>query len=147
MAVLLLMLVPRVSEAFMLLSGNALGMDLAWTPMIMVVMNAVAVPVTPLAGIWSDRIGRPKVILAGFAVLAGAHLVFAAASGPAVVYVGAALWGLHVGMTQGVFSALVADHAPADLRGTAFGVFNLAAGLAILVGSWGMGLIWDAAGV
>jgi MFS family permease len=147
MAILLLMLVPRVSEAFMLLRGNGLGMDLAWTPMLLVVMNAVAVPVTPLAGIWSDRIGRPKVILAGFAVLAAAHLVFAAASGPALVYLGAALWGLHVGMTQGVFSALVADHAPAELRGTAFGVFNLAAGLAILAGSWGMGLIWDAAGV
>jgi len=109
-------------------------MDLAWTPMLLVVMNAVAVPVTPLAGIWSDRIGRPKVILAGFAVLAISHLVFAAASSPVLVFLGAALWGLHVGMTQGVFSALVADHAPAELRGTAFGVFNLAAGLAILAG-------------
>jgi MFS family permease len=147
MAILLLMLIPRFSEAFMLLRGNGLGMDLAWTPMLLVVMNAVAVPVTPLAGIWSDRIGRPKVILAGFAVLAIAHFVFASAVSPAVVYLGAALWGLHVGMTQGVFSALVADHAPAELRGTAFGVFNLAAGLAVLVGSWGMGLIWDAAGV
>jgi len=114
--------------------------------MLLVVMNAVAVPVTPLAGIWSDRIGRPKVILAGFAVLALSHLVFAAAGSSALVFVGAALWGLHVGMTQGVFSALVADHAPAELRGTAFGVFNLAAGLAILAGSWGIGLIWDAAG-
>jgi MFS family permease len=146
MGILLLMLLPRVSEAFMLLRGNALGMDLAWTPMLLVVMNAVAVPVTPLAGIWSDRIGRPKVILAGFAVLAISHLVFAAASSPVLVFLGAALWGLHVGMTQGVFSALVADHAPAELRGTAFGVFNLAAGLAILAGSWGIGLIWDAAG-
>jgi len=110
------------------------------------VMNAVSVPVTPLAGIWSDRIGRVKVILAGFAVLALAHVAFAIASTPTMVFVGAALWGIHSGLTQGVFAALVADHAPAELRGTAFGAFNLAAGIAVLAGSWGMGSIWDAVG-
>jgi len=146
MGALLVLLLPRFSEAFMLLRGNALGMDVAWTPMVLVVMNAVSVPVTPLAGIWSDRIGRPTVILAGFAVLALAHIAFAAAATPTMVFVGAALWGIHSGLTQGVFSALVADHAPADLRGTAFGAFNLAAGIAVLIGSWGMGSLWDAVG-
>ncbi|HVZ02637.1 MAG TPA: MFS transporter [Dongiaceae bacterium] len=146
MGALLLLLLPRFSEAFMLLRGNNLGMAVAWTPMVLVVMNAVSVPVTPLAGIWSDRIGRPKVILAGFAVLALAHVAFAVADTPALVFLGAALWGIHSGLTQGVFSALVADHAPADLRGTAFGAFNLAAGIAVLAGSGGMGLAWDAIG-
>jgi MFS family permease len=146
MGALLVLLLPRFSEAFMLLRGNALGMDVAWTPMVLVVMNAVSVPITPLAGIWSDRVGRPKVILAGFAVLALAHLAFAVAGTPVMVFAGAALWGVHSGLTQGVFSALVADHAPAELRGTAFGAFNLAAGVAVLAGSWGMGLAWDAVG-
>lgn len=146
MGALLVLLLPRFSEAFMLLRGNGLGMEIAWTPMVLVVMNAVSVPVTPLAGIWSDRVGRPKVILAGFAVLALAHIAFAAAGTPLMVFIGAALWGIHSGLTQGVFSALVADHAPAELRGTAFGAFNLAAGIAVLIGSWGMGLAWDAVG-
>jgi MFS family permease len=86
------------------------------------------------------------VILAGFAVLALAHVAFAVADTPALVFLGAALWGIHSGLTQGVFSALVADHAPVDLRGTAFGAFNLAAGIAVLAGSGGMGLAWDAVG-
>ena len=146
MGALLVLLLPRFSEAFMLLRGNGVGMDVAWTPMVLVVMNAVSVPVTPLAGIWSDRIGRPKVILAGFAALALAHVAFAAASTPTMVFIGAAFWGIHSGLTQGVFSALVADHAPAELRGTAFGAFNLAAGIAVLIGSWGMGSLWDAVG-
>jgi MFS family permease len=146
MAILLVMLLPRFSEAFMLLRGNDLGIPIAWSPVVLVVMNAVSVPVTPLAGIWSDRIGRNALIAGGFAILAVAHVVFALATGPAMALFGAALWGLHVGLTQGVFSALVADYAPVELRGTAFGVFNLAAGIAVFAGSWGMGLIWDRIG-
>jgi MFS family permease len=146
MTILLVMLLPRFSEAFMLLQGNQLGLAIAWTPLVLVTMNAVSVPVTLLAGVWSDRVGRSTVIVTGFAVLALSHLMFAAATGPAAVFLAAALWGIHVGLTQGVFAALVADHAPAQLRGTAFGVFNLAAGIAVLAGSWGMGLVWDQVG-
>lgn len=146
MAVLLVLLLPRFSEAFMLLRGHDVGLAIAWTPMVLVVMNAVSVPVTPLAGAWSDQVGRPAVILGGFMVLALAHLLFAIAASPALVFTAAALWGVHMGMTQGVFAALIADHAPRELRGTAFGAFNLAAGIAVLAGSWGMGLLWDAIG-
>ena len=70
----------------------------------------------------------------------------AAASGPWLVWIGAGIWGIHLALTQGIFSALVADHAPAHLRGTAFGVFNLAAGLAIFIGSAAMGFAWDRMG-
>lgn len=146
MAILLVMLLPRFSEAFMLLRGNGLGLSIGWTPMVLVVMNAVSVPVTPLAGIWSDRVGRPTVILVGFGVLALSHLLFALATDPVLVFLAAGCWGIHMGLTQGVFSALVADHAPRELRGTAFGAFNLAAGIAVFAGSWGMGLLWDAVG-
>ncbi|HVO02220.1 MAG TPA: MFS transporter [Candidatus Cybelea sp.] len=146
MAILFLLLLPRVSDAFLLLRGNNLGLTIAWTPVVLVVMNAASVPVTLWAGILSDRIGRPKVIALGFAVLAAAHCVLAFATTPAFALVGAALWGVHLGMTEGVFSALVADRAPAELRGTAFGAFNLAAGVAVLAGSWGMGLVWDGIG-
>lgn len=143
MALLFILLLPRFSEAFQILRAQDVGIDPAWAPMTLVVMNLVAVPLTPLAGIWSDRMGRTRIIAAGFAMLALSHGFMALATGPMMVWLGAAIWGLHLAFTQGVFSALVADHAPAHLRGTAFGVFNLAAGIAILIGSAGMGLVWD----
>lgn len=143
MGLLFVLLLPRFSEAFQILRAQDVGVDPAWAPMALVVMNLVAVPLTPFAGIWSDRIGRMPVIATGFAMLAVSHLLMALATGPVLVWVGAGVWGLHLAFTQGVFSALVADHAPEHLRGTAFGVFNLVAGIAILVGSAGMGLIWD----
>jgi MFS family permease len=109
-------------------------------------MNLVSVPLTPLAGIWSDRIGRNRVIALGFGLLILSHGAMALAMGPTLVWIGAGLWGVHLALTQGIFSALVADYAPPHLRGTAFGVFNLAAGIAIFVGSAGMGLAWDQLG-
>ena len=146
MGFLLVLLLPRFSEAFQILRAQDVGVDVAWAPMTLVVMNLVAVPLTPLAGIWSDRIGRNRVIALGFAMLILSHGAMALATGPILVWVGAGIWGLHLAFTQGIFSALVADYAPAHLRGTAFGVFNLAAGIAIFVGSAAMGLAWDQLG-
>ena len=146
MGLLFLLLLPRFSEAFHILRAQDVGVDAAWAPMTLVVMNLVAVPLTPLAGIWSDRIGRTRVIALGFALLVLSHLAMVVATGPMLVWIGAGIWGLHLTFTQGVFSALVADYAPAHLRGTAFGVFNLAAGIAIFVGSAAMGLAWDQLG-
>ena len=60
--------------------------------------------------------------------------------------IGIALWGLHMGLTQGVLSTLVADAAPAEARGTAFGLFNLASGLLLLAASVTAGVLWDALG-
>lgn len=146
MGFLFLLLLPRFSEAFQILRAQDVGVAAAWAPMTLVVMNLVAVPLTPLAGIWSDRIGRHRVIALGFGLLVLSHVAMARATGPAMVWLGAGIWGLHLAFTQGVFSALVADYAPVHLRGTAFGVFNLAAGIAIFVGSAGMGLAWDLLG-
>ena len=140
------MLLPRFSEAFMLLRATDLGVALGFAPLALIIMSAASVPFTPIAGIWSDRYGRHVMIAAGFCLLILAHAAFAWATTPALVWLGAALWGLHMAFTQGVFSALVADHAPAHLRGTAFGVFNLASGVAIFIGSFGMGIAWDALG-
>ena len=94
----------------------------------------------------SDSIGRRGLVVLGFAALVLAHGVLWAATTPWLVFLGASLWGVHLGVTQGVLSALVADLAPADLRGTAFGVFHLMTGLAILDGSSAAGWLWDAAG-
>ena len=146
MGLLFVMLLPRFSEAFMLLRATDRGVPLGFAPLVLIIMSATSVPFTPIAGIWSDRYGRHVMIAGGFGLLILSHAALAYATSPAFVWLGSALWGLHLALTQGVFSALVADHAPAHLRGTAFGVFNLASGIAIFIGSYGMGIAWDALG-
>lgn len=140
---IMLLLLPRFSEAFLLLRGQERGLGAAQVPLVLAAMNLVAALVSAPAGRLSDRVGRRGLILLGFAVLLLCHVTLSAAATPALVFVGAALWGLHLGVTQGVLSAFVADLAPADLRGTAFGVFHLVSGLAILVGSLAAGWLWD----
>jgi MFS family permease len=144
--VVTVLLLPRFSEAFMLLRGQALGLAETHVPLIMALMNLVAAGLSAPAGRLSDSVGRRGLVLIGFAALVLAQGALAAATTPLLVFLGASLWGVHLGVTQGVLSALVADLAPADLRGTAFGVFNLMSGLAILVGSSAAGWLWDTAG-
>ena len=98
------------------------------------------------AGSLSDSIGRYRLLIAGFALLIVADLVLALGGSVTTVMIGVAIWGLHMGLTQGLLSALVADTAPANLRGTAFGVFNLVSGLAMLAASVIAGGLWDAIG-
>ena len=143
---IMMLLLPRFSEAFLLLRGQDLGLTVAEVPLVLAVMNLVAALISAPAGRLSDRIGRRGLILGGFSVLLLCHVTLSVATTPAVVFLGAALWGLHLGVTQGVLSAFVADMAPADLRGTAFGVFHLMSGIAILIGSLTAGWLWDAAG-
>lgn len=145
-AVAVVMTLARFSEAFLLLRAQDAGLALALVPAVMVAMNvAYALTAYPV-GALSDRIGRHGLLLAGFAVLTLSELALALADGPRLVFVGAALWGVHMGMTQGLLSALVADGAPADRRGTAFGVFNLAIGVALLAASVLAGALWSAVG-
>ena len=138
--------VARFSEAFLVLRARDLGFSLALAPLVMVVMNlAYAVVATPVGSL-SDRVDRRLPLAAGLAVLIAADVVLAAAHGLAGLLIGAALWGLHMGLTQGVLTALVADAAPERLRGTAFGVFNLAGGAALLAASVLAGGMWTAFG-
>src|SRR6266545_2148910 len=136
----------RFSEAFLLLRAQSVGLTLALVPAMLVVMNIVYALSAWPAGALSDRIGRYGVLAAGFAILIAADLALALAGNVATVVLGAALWGLHMGLTQGILASLVADTAPADLRGTAFGMFNLVTGIATLAASVIAGVLWDLLG-
>jgi MFS family permease len=136
----------RFSEAFLLLRAQSVGLSIALVPAVMVVMNVVYAFAAWPAGVLSDRVGRFGVLAVGFAVLLIADLVLALGDSVGTVALGAALWGLHMGMTQGLLAALIADTAPAELRGTGFGMFNLVTGLAMLAASVIAGALWDVAG-
>jgi len=136
----------RFSEAFLILRAQSVGLPLALVPAVLVVMNVVYAIAAYPAGILSDRVDRMTVLMSGFLVLVAADAVLAFTSGVAGVMVGVALWGLHMGFTQGLLAALIADAAPPELRGTAFGVFNLVTGVALLAASVIAGALWDAIG-
>jgi MFS family permease len=136
----------RFSEAFLLLRAQSVGLTLALVPVVMVVMNVVYALTAWPAGVLSDKIGRYGLLAGGFALLVVADLVLALGSSIGAVGIGVALWGLHMGLTQGLLASLVADTAPAELRGTAFGMFNLITGVATLVASIIAGTLWDLAG-
>ena len=136
----------RFSEAFLLLRAQSVGVPFTLVPVVMVVMNVVYTFSAWPAGALSDRIGRYGLLTAGFAVLIVADLLLAVNGSVITVMIGVALWGLHMGLTQGLLSALVADAAPAELRGTAFGMFNLVSGVAMLAASVIAGALWDVIG-
>ncbi len=136
----------RFSEAFLVLRASDVGVTAVYVPMTMVAMNAVYTISAYPAGWLSDRVDRRVVVATGAAVLMGADLVLARISGVVGLVAGIGLWGLHLGLTQGVFAALVADAAPVHLRGTAFGLFNLVSGIALLAASVVAGRVWDNAG-
>ncbi len=133
----------RFSEAFLILRAQAAGLPLAGIPVVLILMNVVYAASAYPMGILSDRIDRRMVLAVGFAVLVVADVVLAFAPSLGMVLFGVALWGLHMGMTQGLLAALVADHAPADLRGSAFGVLHLTTGIAVLLASLLAGILWD----
>lgn len=136
----------RFSEAFLLLRAQSVGLPLAVVPSVMIVMNIVYTFSAWPAGALSDQIGRYRLLTAGFALLIVADLVLALGGSVTTVMIGVAFWGLHMGLTQGLLSALVADTAPAELRGTAFGMFNLVSGVAMLAASVIAGALWDVIG-
>ncbi|HQT74167.1 MAG: MFS transporter, partial [Acidiphilium sp. 37-67-22] len=136
----------RFGEAFLVLRARSLGLPLALTPAVLVVMNVVYGLAAYPAGRLADRLDRRGVLAAGFGVLILADLCLGFAPSLVVGLIGIALFGLHMGLTQGVLSALVSDAAPPGARGTAFGVFHLASGVALLAASLIAGLAWSAAG-
>lgn len=136
----------RFSEAFLILRAQDAGLSLALIPLVLVVMSIVYSASAYPMGALSDRIGRRAILAAGFAVLIAADIALAAAANLWIVMLGVGLWGLHMGMTQGLLAALVAETAPPALRGTAFGVFHLVTGLATLAASVIAGLLWEMIG-
>lgn len=136
----------RFSEAFLILRAQAAGLPLAFVPLVLVLMNVVYAVTAYPAGVLSDRTNRVTMLAVGFVVLIAADIVLAVSASLVGVTVGVALWGLHMGLTQGLLATLVADTAPAELRGTAYGVFNLLGGLAALAASILAGALWDGFG-
>lgn len=132
----------RFSEAFLILLAQERGLSAMWGPLVLVGMNAVYALSAWPAGVLSDLMSRPALLLAGMAVLIAADLV----PGLAGLSLGVMLWGLHMGLTQGLLAALVAGAVPAELRGTAYGVFNLVIGLALLLASAIAGGLWQGLG-
>lgn len=133
----------RFSEAFLVLKAQSVGLPIALVPAIMVVMNIVYALVSYPAGALSDRIGRNGILFVGIALLIVADLILAFGLSVPTVLLGVVFWGLHMGLTQGLLATLVADTSPVDLRGTAFGIFNLAGGVAMLIASIIAGGLWD----
>lgn len=145
-AIAFVLTLARFSEAFLVLRAQGAGLGTLGAPWAMVAMSAVYAAVAFPAGRCADRGYAGALLHAGLAALIASHSVLALATGVPAVLIGAGLWGLHMALTQGLLSALVAATAPADLRGTAFGVFNLATGVALLVASALAGYLWQAFG-
>ena len=133
----------RFSEAFLVLRAQQAGMSLAMAPLVMVAMNVVYAATAYPFGKLSDNYSHHKMLALGLSVLIASDLVLAQDGGWMLVLGGVALWGVHMGLTQGLLSRMVADAAPDNMRGTAFGFFNLASGIAMLLASVLAGLLWE----
>lgn len=133
----------RFSEAFLILRAQGTGLPIVLVPLVLVVMNVVYSLAAYPAGVLSDRVNRLTMLILGFLILIAADFVLAFPENLVGVALGVALWGLHMGLTQGLLATLVADTAPLELRGTAFGMFNLLGGLALLAASLLAGTLWD----
>jgi MFS family permease len=136
----------RFSEAFLILRAQSAGLSLALAPLVLVIMKVVySLSAYPL-GALSDKVDRKLILVLGFATLNVSDIVLALAPNLFAVMAGVALWGLHMGMTQGLLAALIADEAPANLRATSFGVFNFVSGVALLLASLIAGALWEMVG-
>ncbi|MER9595721.1 MFS transporter [Mesorhizobium sp. M0244] len=136
----------RFSEAFLILRAQSIGLPLALVPVVLVIMSlAYSLSAYPI-GILSDRVNRLTLLALGLGLLLAADLTLAFASDLVWVGIGVVFWGLHMGFTQGLLATLIAETVPAELRGTAFGMFNLMTGVALLVASVVAGALWDMAG-
>lgn len=136
----------RFSEAFLVLRAQQMAIPLFAIPLVMVAMNLVYSLTAYPFGILSDSMSHSKMLQWGLLVLIAADIVLALSSHWSTLLAGVALWGIHMGMTQGLLAAMVAHTAPPELRGTAFGMFNLMSGIALLLASAGAGVLWEVLG-
>ena len=133
----------RFSEAFLVLRAQQGGLALAWTPAVLIAMNVIYASCAYPFGQLADKVRHTTLLAWGLVLLIGADVLLAYSNVGAWFWAGVALWGLHMAMTQGLLATMVADTAPENLRGTAYGFFNLMSGLAMLVASGLAGLLWD----
>lgn len=145
-AVAALFTLARFSEGFLLLRAQAAGLTEGWTPAVLALMNAVYFSSAYPLGRLADRLDRRRLLAAGIGVLVAADLILAYANSVPLVLLGALVWGLHMGATQGLLASFVGDSAPASLRGTAFGIFNLVSGVALIGASVIAGELWSSVG-
>jgi MFS family permease len=136
----------RFSEAFLVLRAQQTGMGIAWVPLVMVAMNVVYAACAYPFGKLSDRINKNILLAMGLLVMIGADLALASSTHWLALGAGIGLWGIHMAITQGLLATMVADTAPADLRGTAYGFFNLLSGIAMLIASVVAGWLWETYG-
>lgn len=133
----------RFSEAFLVLRANEGGLPIAYTPVVLVGMNVIYAATAYPCGKMADSMSHPRLLSWGLVLLIAADTMFAIGNHWTWVWAGITLWGLHMAMTQGLLAAMIADTAPKDLRGTAYGLFNLVSGVAMLIASVLAGLLWD----
>ncbi|KUY89073.1 MULTISPECIES: MFS transporter [unclassified Burkholderia] len=132
----------RFSEAFLVLRAQQTGLDAAWIPAVMVAMSVTYSLSAWPVGIVSDRLDRRVLLAAGMVLLIVADLLLGIGTSTLSMFAGVAVWGLHMGFTQGILAAMVSETSPATLRGTAFGVFNLVSGICMLLASTIAGALW-----
>ena len=136
----------RFSEAFLILRARDFGLPDTYAPLVLIVMNVVYALTAYPAGRLADRMSHRTLLIVGLALLIAADVVLALAPGLGCAALGVVLWGLHMGLTQGLLATMVTDTAPPELRGTAFGFFSFASGIAMLLASVLAGLLWDKLG-
>ncbi|NOZ42374.1 MAG: MFS transporter [Alphaproteobacteria bacterium] len=141
-----LLTLARFSEAFLILRAEGMSLPFALVPVVLIIMNIVYAAAAYPIGALSDKVDKRTLLTGGFAVLIIADIVLALAPNIWVVMVGVALWGLHMGMTQSLLVTLVANSVPSASRGTAFGIFHLVTGIALLAASLIAGMLWDLIG-
>ena len=146
LAVGFLFALARFSEAFLILKGIEIGLDEALSPLTLALFNLAYVVLAYPAGALSDRMRPRHILMAGMAVLVAGDLMLAKADNYALLFVGVGLWGAHMALTQGIFSRMIADSAPEELRATSFGAFWFVSGIAGLFASLGAGMLWDREG-
>ena len=136
----------RFSEAFLVLRALDVGLAVGYVPMVLIVMNVAYTATAYPAGVAADHLSQRPLLIVGLLILVVADLVLAAAGSALLSLIGAAFWGIHMGLTQGLFAKLVADAAPPELRGSGFGIFNLVSGGTLLLASLIAGTLWTAFG-
>ena len=145
-AVASLLSLARFSYAFLILKAYGIGVDAAYVPIVLVLMHLVYAAAAYPFGVLADHMDRRLQLGIGAAILIAADMVLATANVGWMAAIGAGLWGLQMAATQGLLSASVADAAPEELRGTAFGIYDMSVGLATFVASAAAGALWMVGG-